>query len=64
LDYNAINYLTGDIAEFLVGKDGSPGTDFKSTPKTKKAGPSRQRKAKNKSKNKKNVIQDERDILK
>jgi hypothetical protein len=53
LDYNAINYLTGDIAEVLVGKDGSPATDFKPTPKTKKTDSSRQRKAKNKSKNKK-----------
>jgi hypothetical protein len=55
LDYNAINYLTGDIAEVLVGKDGSPATDFKPTPKTKKIGSSRQRKAKNKSKNNKKM---------
>jgi hypothetical protein len=47
----------------LVEKDGSPLTDYKPTPKTKKTGSSRQRKAKNKSKNKKNVIQDEMGFL-
>jgi hypothetical protein len=53
LDYTAINYLTGDIVEALDGKDGSPLTDFKPTPNTKKTGSSRQRKVKNNSKKKK-----------
>jgi hypothetical protein len=52
LDYKAIQHLTG-----------SPLTDFKPLPKTKKMGSSSKGKTRSKSKNKKNGIQDERNFL-
>jgi hypothetical protein len=36
LDHNAIQHLTGDITDNMFGNKGSPLTDFKPTPRTKK----------------------------
>jgi hypothetical protein len=62
LDYNAINYLTGDIVEALDGKDGSPLMDFKPNPAPRKQAQAGGAKLKTNPKIK-NVIQDERDFF-
>jgi hypothetical protein len=45
-DHNAIQHLTGDLAENMFRIDGSPLMDFKPTPRHKKACSSRKKKAK------------------
>jgi hypothetical protein len=51
LDIDAIKHLTRDIAENMLGFDGSPLMDFKPTSKPRKASSSRKNRAKNKAKN-------------
>jgi hypothetical protein len=47
-DQNAIKHLVGDIAEEVLGVDGSPWCDFKPAAKNSKSGSTKKKKRKNK----------------
>jgi hypothetical protein len=63
LDHKAIQHLMGDIADDAFGMEGAPWSDFKTTPRKSKTGPTKKNRRKKRKENNGHKLYNERDFL-